>query len=218
MIRTMAWRAAAAGTLSITVLSGMLVRHAWPLWTGETIHLLVRPIDPRDLFRGDYVILGYDIQTLTLNLPADAGAPPAPIPVPIDPNVPPPPQNPIVEPVGDWWREERTWRRWQDLRLYVQLRPEPADAAAGVPSRYVPVSLADHPVEGAINLEGRVQYFSQPLVQLRFGLDAFYVREDTGRPIEDALRRRAPVYAEIAVTRAGRARVRALIVDGTRVE
>jgi uncharacterized membrane-anchored protein len=33
--------------------------------TGEVIRLNVVPVDPRDLFRGDYVILAYDISSLT---------------------------------------------------------------------------------------------------------------------------------------------------------
>lgn len=43
----------------------------WMIWdraqilrTGTEVRLSVRPIDPRDLFRGDYVILSYDISRL----------------------------------------------------------------------------------------------------------------------------------------------------------
>jgi uncharacterized membrane-anchored protein len=35
------------------------------LKSGKEVTLAVRPLDPRDLFRGDYVILGYDISRLT---------------------------------------------------------------------------------------------------------------------------------------------------------
>ena len=42
------------------VLGSMIVQSAWTLAVGETILLRVVPVDPRDLFRGDYVILGYD--------------------------------------------------------------------------------------------------------------------------------------------------------------
>ncbi|MDP2267980.1 MAG: GDYXXLXY domain-containing protein [Deltaproteobacteria bacterium] len=34
------------------------------LQTGDEILLKTRPVDPRDLFRGDYVILRYDISTI----------------------------------------------------------------------------------------------------------------------------------------------------------
>ncbi len=35
------------------------------LKSGQEITLAVKPLDPRDIFRGDYVTLGYDITTLT---------------------------------------------------------------------------------------------------------------------------------------------------------
>ena len=36
-----------------------------PLLTGDTVLLRVVPVDPRDMFRGDYVTLGYDISRVT---------------------------------------------------------------------------------------------------------------------------------------------------------
>jgi uncharacterized membrane-anchored protein len=51
----------AAAGLQLVVLAAILVIHALPLWVGEPILLRVAPVDPRDLFRGDFVILDYDI-------------------------------------------------------------------------------------------------------------------------------------------------------------
>lgn len=169
-------RALIVGVMCLVVLVGMLVRHAWPLWTGEPIYLKVRPIDPRDLFRGDYVILGYDIGEL-----------PEPDPRPAP-----------------------------GTRQYVQLRAVPSNAD-GVPMQYVAESVSAEPVEGAVNLAGRVRStFGWP-GSLDFGIDALFVQEGTGHPIEDAIRREVPVFAEVAVTADGSARVRALIIDGQRV-
>lgn len=42
------------------VLVTLIMQSARPLLTGETILLRVVPVDPRDFFRGDYVILNYD--------------------------------------------------------------------------------------------------------------------------------------------------------------
>lgn len=47
------------------VLVAMIVQPLRTLATGDTILLRVVPVDPRDLFRGDYVILGYDISRPT---------------------------------------------------------------------------------------------------------------------------------------------------------
>ena len=44
------------------------------LRTGREIVLQVQPVDPRDLFRGDYVILGYGISPVSLSDQAN-GAP-----------------------------------------------------------------------------------------------------------------------------------------------
>ncbi len=43
----------------IIVLLAMIASPLTTLLTGDTILLHVQPVDPRDLFRGDYVILGY---------------------------------------------------------------------------------------------------------------------------------------------------------------
>ncbi|MHB9006649.1 MAG: GDYXXLXY domain-containing protein [Limisphaerales bacterium] len=47
---------------------------------GQLILLETRPVDPRDLLRGDYVILGYDISLV----PTASVVPPAPDGVPIE--------------------------------------------------------------------------------------------------------------------------------------
>lgn len=56
------------------VLLGMILQFGILTWTcasplitvfqGDTLRLRVVPVDPRDLFRGEYVILGYDISRL----------------------------------------------------------------------------------------------------------------------------------------------------------
>jgi uncharacterized membrane-anchored protein len=43
----------------IVILLGMIAVRAIPLLTGRTVLVRVQPVDPRDLFRGDYVILSY---------------------------------------------------------------------------------------------------------------------------------------------------------------
>jgi uncharacterized membrane-anchored protein len=44
----------------LLILVGMIALRALPLVTGQTVLVRVQPVDPRDLFRGDYVILSYD--------------------------------------------------------------------------------------------------------------------------------------------------------------
>ena len=41
-----------------------MVMRSVPLLTGDTVLLRVVPVDPRDMFRGDYVTLSYDISRM----------------------------------------------------------------------------------------------------------------------------------------------------------
>lgn len=47
------------------ILVAMIASREFVLLRGETIQLRVVPVDPRDLFRGDYVILGYDFSRMS---------------------------------------------------------------------------------------------------------------------------------------------------------
>ncbi len=46
--------------LQLIVLVAMIAMRLAPILTGDTILLRVVPVDPRDIFRGDYVVLGYE--------------------------------------------------------------------------------------------------------------------------------------------------------------
>jgi len=43
----------------VVILLGMIAFHSMPLLLGKTVLIRVVPVDPRDFFRGDYVILSY---------------------------------------------------------------------------------------------------------------------------------------------------------------
>ena len=74
--RERAWLLIGAAA-QIFVLLGMIGLQSIPFLRGQTVLLRVQPVDPRDLFRGDYVILGYDFSRLPANaipgLPAQNG-------------------------------------------------------------------------------------------------------------------------------------------------
>ena len=54
----------AAITFQILVLAGMVVSAAMPLWTGTEIRVKTVPVDPRSVFRGNYVLLRYEFGNL----------------------------------------------------------------------------------------------------------------------------------------------------------
>ena len=60
----------------IVVIGAVVVFNESILRSGEEVFLETRPVDPRDLFRGDYMILSYDISQITADdasLPAGIG-------------------------------------------------------------------------------------------------------------------------------------------------
>lgn len=60
--------------LTLAIIAQMLVlateylSSVWPLWFGSPIILKTAPVDPRSLFRGNYVRLNYDISNINKGL------------------------------------------------------------------------------------------------------------------------------------------------------
>ena len=51
--------------LQVAALAWMAIDREWILAKGQTVFLRTAPIDPRDIFRGDFVRLNYEISTLS---------------------------------------------------------------------------------------------------------------------------------------------------------
>ncbi len=193
MIATLALaaRVIAAGAICLLILGGMIVGHAWPLWTGRTVTMKVTPVDPRDPFRGEFVRLGTAANRLRVGA---AGLPPAG-----DTRI-------VVQPLGNGFEDPI-----RGSVVYVQLQP----AASG---DYVPATFSTAPVADALNLRGRIRYvMDRGDLDVGYGLDAYYVEEGTGPVLEQALRDRRNVQIEVAIAASGRSRIRSLLVDGVRV-
>ena len=58
------WGLVAAFIVQVALLGWMIADRAMLLENGREIRLAVVPVDPRDLFRGDYVVLSYDISRI----------------------------------------------------------------------------------------------------------------------------------------------------------
>jgi uncharacterized membrane-anchored protein len=56
--------AIAAVVIQVVILVAMIVLDGLPLLLGQRVKLPVVPVDPRDFFRGDYVVLSYDFSRL----------------------------------------------------------------------------------------------------------------------------------------------------------
>jgi len=194
-------RALLAGAVCLSILCGMLVLHAWPLWTGQPVLLPVTPIDPRDLFRGEYVRLDTPATRLAIrkNGPASDG-------------------TIAVAPVGPWWDALPPGERDRSAALYARVVYVQLERR-GETGEHQPVSISDEPVPDRLNLRGRVRWYDSHREQLtvEYGLDSYFMQEGTAKPVEEALRARRRVQMEIAVATSGRARIRRLLVDGVPV-
>jgi len=63
----MRWKFIFFVSLQVALLAGIIAYRQYWVATGERILLQTAPVDPRDIFRGDYVSLRYDISTLDLD-------------------------------------------------------------------------------------------------------------------------------------------------------
>jgi len=68
------WRFWLAVGLQLSILLGLAGWKQQTVWTGQTIRLQTAPVDPRSLFRGDYVILHYPFSSLDPHLVADGAS------------------------------------------------------------------------------------------------------------------------------------------------
>ena len=183
-------RALLAGATCLLILSGMIVGHAWPLWTGRVVTMKVVPVDPRDLFRGEYVRLDTPAHRLYRQGAASASD-----------------VSSVVRPLDDVFEQAHS-----GAIVYVQLEPD----ATG---DYGPVSVSRKPAGGALNLRGRVWHATKPnLLSVQFGLDAFYMREGKSRRVEQAIQQRRNVQMQIAIAASGQARIKTLLIDGVPVD
>lgn len=178
------WRRALIALVALAqagVLAYMVAERESLLASGREITLDVRPVDPRSLFRGDYVILGYDISRLPRSL-FDA-----------EPHV--------GEPV--YVRLVRDGTGWK---------------AAGV-NRKLTAAKGD----GEVVLAGHVRHvpgtapIPEAQVSITYGIESFFVPEGTGKAIEQEIRP-GKVLAHLSVAKDGRVAIKALTVDGQRIQ
>ena len=192
-----ATRALLAGAVCLAILGGMLVGHAWPLWTGEVVRMKVQPVDPRDLFRGEFLRLSMPANRMIVG---DKPATPSEITGPIH-----------VRGAGGWSGADPGYRNLpRGSVIHVQLEPDTA-------GEFQAVSISPQPVADARNLRGRVWSWDSGVLIVNYGLDAFFMQEGTAKPIEDAIRAGRNVQMDVAIAASGRARIRNLVVEGQEV-
>jgi uncharacterized membrane-anchored protein len=151
---------------------------------GREITMPVQPLDPRDVFRGDYVTLGYDISTLT-----KAKAPTAKL---------------------DGLLRGST--------AFVTLTPQPAGgwSVSGVSEDFpAQVPASDVVLKGRVKSAWARADGSEKTLNVRYGIETYFVPEGTGRDLESKVREHK-IVAIVAVGADGTAAIKGLVVDGER--
>ena len=153
-----------AALLPLCVLLAAPVRPALILMFGEEVRLATVPFDPRDLFRGDYVALRFAVEEIPLaSFDVVSGGRAASRGT----GGPEPAEMKLAK---DW---------------YVSLERD----TSGI---FSPEGVGTSPPVGRPYLRGKFRAASRGSVaRLDFGpgLERFYLRENTGRALEDAARK-----------------------------
>lgn len=176
-----------AALLLCGLILATVVQRAAILRSGQEARLEVVPVDPRDLFRGDYVVLGYRIGTV--DFPKDATS------------------NPFtrgqqvfvtLRPDGD--------NKAKAIAISAE-RP----AVSG--SDIVIAGVVSSPSTCPLNEAGVSDCKSgRRAVGVRYGLESYFVPEGEGKKIELAPKALLEVIAAVAPS--GQAAIKRLLIDG----
>ncbi len=172
-----------AVAVQFLVLCGMILMQIIPHMSGNTVWLKVVPVDPRDMFRGDYVILSYEMS----RAPADFAVQSDEI-VAVD-------ADGVVQPAPPDLPETGT-------AVYVTLVLD-ADGVHHRADQFLTEPPASGPyIRGTLQGGGRIEY----------GIESFYVQAGTGLEYEQAART-GTLSAEVAISPDGQAGLNQLQVN-----
>lgn len=181
------WRALAA----ILILGGLILllveSRARILRSGTEVRLATAPVDPRDLFRGDYVILSYKISTLD---PAALDGEKA-----LKRN-----QTVYVRlaPGADGFAEAKG--------IYFT-KPALATGERLIEGRVTSTSSCLTGADGEPDCK-----LGTRAIRVAYGLESYFVPQGTGKAIERTERKRIEIVAAVAAS--GQAAIKRLLIDG----
>ena len=192
---TLALRILVVVVLQTFVLGQMIYDRARILENGITVVLKTQPIDPRDLFRGDYVQLNYEIGSLDTNVLEGDNKFAARDTVYV-----------AVEQRGRFWSATGLYREPPKIiGNQVVMKGEVRSVTERrAPCPDQPCNWENLPVEGST-------------VDVDYKIDRYFVPEGEGRRIEAAMRANDNidrVAIEVAVDKDGTAAIKALVLDG----
>ncbi|NTG48659.1 GDYXXLXY domain-containing protein [Agrobacterium rhizogenes] len=171
--------------LQTAVLGYMVGERAWGLRSGVEVLLKTAPVDPRDLLRGDYVTLNYDISRVPISTLVDG-----------------PPKKGLNAPILSVRLKKQDDGYWGIVESsFGALDPNPDT-----------VVLKSLPFVGYV-FDGEPTDPSQAMIGVTYGIERYYVPEGQGRDIESA-RNEHRVAIAARVSSDGVAHIRSLLLDG----
>uniref|UniRef100_A0A9E8A0N9 GDYXXLXY domain-containing protein n=1 Tax=Bosea sp. NBC_00436 TaxID=2969620 RepID=A0A9E8A0N9_9HYPH len=180
------WRALATALLLVLVLFALVEQRAQILRGGTEIRLRTVPIDPRDLFRGDYVVLNYPISTVEADTVGKA----------------------------DFERGERVYvslgRDEQGFAKAIGVSrdwPKAGEGTVVIAGRVTATSTCATNADGVFDCSGR-----RNRLGIAYGLESYFVPQGEGKAIETTDKARIEVVA--AVSSSGEAAIKRLLIDG----
>lgn len=180
------WRALATALLLGLVLLALVEQRARILRGGTEIRLRSVPVDPRDLFRGDYVVLSYPISTVEVDT---AGR-------------------------TRFERGDRVYvslgRDEQGFAKATGVSRDWPDASGSTPviaGRVTATSACATNANGDVDCSGQ-----RNRLRVSYGLESYFVPQGQGKAIETTDKARIEVVA--AVSPAGEAAIKRLLIDG----
>jgi len=175
-----------AALLLCGLILAIVYQRAGILRDGKEVRLEVVPVDPRDLFRGDYVVLDYRISSV--EVPKD---------------------------------NMDSFRRGQ--KVFVTLRPNDSGKARAVSisSGRPAASGTDIVINGTVTATSGCPFnevgvrdckSDRRAVQVKYGLESYFVPQGEGRKIETTEKARLEVVAAVAPS--GQSAIKRLLIDG----
>jgi uncharacterized membrane-anchored protein len=177
--------------LAILVLCGALLAlvesRASILRNGTEVRLRTVPVDPRDLFRGDYVVLGYEIGTIDRDKLAG--------------------EKSFARGEAVFVRVQPAAEGFARVAGVARTRPAASAGETVLAGRVTATNAC------AVNEAGVVDCARErAALRVVYGIESYFVPQGSGRAIERTERARIEVVA--AVSASGEAAIKRLLIDG----
>jgi uncharacterized membrane-anchored protein len=197
-----------AVALQIAALVAMVADRMWLLSSGREVTLAVRPVDPSDPFRGEYVILTYDISQINVWEVESDG-----------------PMR-VGESVHVTMKRSGQPNGWTVTQVRHQKGDVANDGSVIIKGRVTNSFNQWNTSTEAWEREGQPDFYPPlsekpkhlcpggcPVLNVEYGIESFFMQQGTARPIEEQ-RNDGSLSAKVAIDDSGRAGLKALLVDG----